>query len=62
MVKVMMIMRKTDGLIFCENNEECSEDQNLNAVRAKCRDMHSKFRDKKGDYSLNIDSQKYMIQ
>ena len=62
MVKIIIIARKTDGLIFSENSEECAEDQNLQAVLRKSKEMLLKFKDRKGDCSLNIDSNNYMIQ
>lgn len=62
MVKIIILARKTDGLIFCENTDECVEDRNLQTLVKKTKEMLLKFKDKNGDCSLSIDSNDYMIQ
>lgn len=62
MAKVILIARKTDGLILCENSEESSESTSLLSISQKSKEMLTKLSNKTGDYSLNVESQDYTIQ
>ena len=62
MVKIILIARKIDGMILSEYSEEASENENLFKLTRKTKEMLTKFSDKRGDCSLNIDSDEFMIQ
>ena len=62
MVKIILIARKTDGLILSENSDESSEDKTLFNITKKSKEMLTRFADKKGDCSMNLDSEDFSIQ
>lgn len=62
MVKVIIIARKTDGLILCENSGDSVDNPSLMSISQKSKEMMTTLLNKSGDHSLNIDSQDYSIQ
>jgi hypothetical protein len=62
MAKVIIIARKTDGLILCENAEESLESSNLLFVSQKTRDLLTKIYNKTGNCSVIDDAQDYTIK
>ncbi len=62
MVKVVLISRKSDGLIFCEISDD-SNDKNLMAVRNTALDLLKSMRDKKDcGTTVNLQSQNFQFQ
>lgn len=62
MVRIIIIARKTDGLIFCENSEESTENNKLKAITIKSKQLLTNMSMNNNDCSLNVDSEDYSIQ
>jgi vesicle transport protein SEC22 len=61
MVKSVFIARKSDGMIFCEVSDECSNDKNLMSIRNKAIDYMKSLQSKEDLHSVNIGSQNFMF-
>jgi len=61
MVKVVLISRKTDGLIFCEISDD-SSDKNLMVVRNTALEFLKNMQDKKDCCTVNLDNQSFQFQ
>jgi len=61
MVKVVLISRKSDGLMFCEIIDD-SSDKNLLAVRNMAIEYLKNMQDKKDCCTVNLDSQNFKFQ
>lgn len=62
MVKIAIIARKSDGLVFCEINDDTSNDKNLMMIRNKAIDFLKNLQSKEDLCTVNIDSQNYLFQ
>jgi vesicle transport protein SEC22 len=61
MVKSVFIARKSDGLIFCEMSEECTNDKNLMSIRNKAIDYLKSLQGKQDLCTVNIGSQQFIF-
>jgi vesicle transport protein SEC22 len=61
MVKSVFIARKSDGLIFCEVSDECTNDKNLMSVRNKAIEYLKNFQTKQDLCTVNIGSQQFVF-
>lgn len=61
MVKSVLIARKSDGLIFCEESYECSNDKNLMSVRNKAIEYLKTMNNKQDMCTVNIGSQNFVF-
>jgi len=61
MVKSVFIARKSDGLIFCEVSEECSNDKNLMSIRNKGIEYLKNLQNKEELCTVNIGSQQFVF-
>lgn len=61
MVKSVFIARKSDGLIFCEVSDECTNDKNLMSVRNKAIEYLKSMQSKQDLGTVNIGSQNFIF-
>lgn len=62
MVKVVLIARKSDGLIFSEISEDSSNDKNLMMIRTRALEFLKTMNNKQDLGTVNIDSQNFVFQ
>ena len=62
MIKVVVISRKSDGLIFCEISDDLSADKNLEVVRTTSFEFIKNMQDKKDCCTVNLDKQNFQFQ
>lgn len=55
-----MISRKSDGLVFTEYCEDFTGDSNLLSIIKSKTEVIKKFKDKKGDFTFNFDTNDYV--
>ncbi len=60
MAKCMLIARKSDNLLFCDYNEDFTDDSNLSLILQSKRDLLHKFKDKKVNSSISFESNSYI--
>lgn len=61
MVRVVLIARKSDGLIFCEISDDCNNDKNLMLIRNRAIDFLKNMQSKQDLCTVNLDSQNFVF-